>query len=208
MEEFAEYAERFAREHDEPGTLSVRHLQRLAAGRRSAGRPLGPVRPATAHLLERIFGLPVTELLAPPDGTSTTACALTVAVAVVVHGDHVLLVRRRDDRSVDTWQFPAGVVKPGAAPEAVAVQETLAETGVHCTVTDDLGSRLHPITNVVCHYLLCRYVAGEARNADPAENAAVAWLDRTSLADLLPVGQVYPPVLKALGLQGLAGLAR
>ncbi|HEY0692817.1 MAG TPA: hypothetical protein VGD71_27720 [Kribbella sp.] len=66
FEEFAEYAEVFAREHNQPGTLGVRHLQRLAAGHGPGGRPLGTVRPATARLLERIFGVSVDELLAPP----------------------------------------------------------------------------------------------------------------------------------------------
>lgn len=66
FEEFAASAETFAREHNEPGTISVRHLQRLAAGRRSDGRPLGPVQPATARLLEHIFGTNIDELLASP----------------------------------------------------------------------------------------------------------------------------------------------
>lgn len=66
LEEFAEYAEIFAREHNEPGSLGVRHLQRFAAGRGPGGRPLGAVRPATARLLERIFGVSVDDLLAPP----------------------------------------------------------------------------------------------------------------------------------------------
>lgn len=66
FEEFVEYAENFAREHHEPGTLGVRHLQRLAAGQGPGGRPLGPVRPATARLLEHIFAVRVDELLAPP----------------------------------------------------------------------------------------------------------------------------------------------
>ncbi|WP_246110639.1 hypothetical protein [Saccharopolyspora dendranthemae] len=66
LEEFTEYAERFAREHDEPGTLSLRHLQRLITGRGPNGQPLGPVRAVTARLLERIFGLSIDELLSPP----------------------------------------------------------------------------------------------------------------------------------------------
>jgi hypothetical protein len=65
LEEFAEYAEAYAREHGEPGTLGVRHLQRLVAGRGPRGQQLGPVRPATARLLESIFGTSVDELLAP-----------------------------------------------------------------------------------------------------------------------------------------------
>lgn len=66
LEEFAEYAEQFAREHGEPGTIGVRHLQRLVAGRRRPGEPLGRVQPVTARLLERIFGVSVEELLSEP----------------------------------------------------------------------------------------------------------------------------------------------
>ncbi|WP_199435480.1 hypothetical protein [Qaidamihabitans albus] len=66
LQEFADYAERFARQHGEPGTLSLRHLERLVAGRGPNGRPLGSLRPATARLLERIFGMPASELLLPP----------------------------------------------------------------------------------------------------------------------------------------------
>ncbi len=67
FEEFVQYAETFARDHHEPGTLSLRHLQRLVSG-----RPLGTLRPATARLLERIFGEPIAALLAPPPKTATT----------------------------------------------------------------------------------------------------------------------------------------
>jgi hypothetical protein len=66
FEEFVEFAEMFAREHREPGTLGVRHLQRLASGHGPKGRPLGPVKPATARLLEHILGLSVDELLRSP----------------------------------------------------------------------------------------------------------------------------------------------
>lgn len=66
LEEFAEYAEQYAREHGEPGSLGVRHLQRLAAGKGPNGRPLGPVRPATARLLEAIFDMNIDQLLAHP----------------------------------------------------------------------------------------------------------------------------------------------
>ncbi|GGP41984.1 hypothetical protein [Saccharothrix coeruleofusca] len=66
MEEFADYAETFARNHGEVGTLSKRHLHRLATGQRGDGKPLGEVRPATARLLEKIFNLTIEELLAPP----------------------------------------------------------------------------------------------------------------------------------------------
>ncbi|MBB5959632.1 hypothetical protein FHS29_006253 [Saccharothrix tamanrassetensis] len=78
LEEFAEYAETFARERGEPGTLGLRHLQRLAAGRKSSGEPLGPVRQVTARLLESIFEVSIEELLAvpsPDDGLARIATA-------------------------------------------------------------------------------------------------------------------------------------
>jgi tetratricopeptide (TPR) repeat protein len=66
LDEFAEYAERFAREHGEPGTLSLRNLQRLVSGRRDDGTPIRRVHRDTARLLEQILGLRLTELLAHP----------------------------------------------------------------------------------------------------------------------------------------------
>ena len=65
-EEFTAYAEEFAGRNRLPGTLSLRHLLRLVSGRQADGRPLGTPRPATANLLERIFGVPAADLLVPP----------------------------------------------------------------------------------------------------------------------------------------------
>jgi len=127
------------------------------------------------------------------------ARALTVAVAVVRREDSVLLVRRRSEpSSALLWQFPAGVVKPGSDAAVVAVAETLNETGVNAKVVQDLGSRVHPATGVVCRYLLCEYLAGEARNADTLENLAVEWVPVANLARFIPLPDVFPPVLRAL----------
>ncbi|MGZ3147944.1 NUDIX hydrolase [Lentzea chajnantorensis] len=201
-EEFVEFATDFAREHNEPGTLSVRHLLRLVAGVRKDGTPLGPVRPANARLLERIFGLSIAELLSPPQqpDAHTAVHPLRVAIAVVLRGSEVLVVRRRGDDGPAGWQFPAGMVKPGAAPETIAVRETLSETDVHCVVRGGLGTRLHPATQVLCEYVLCDYVAGAAKNVDAFENADVQWVDKSSLVGLIPAERIYQPVLKALDL--------
>lgn len=201
-EEFVEFAMDFAREHNEPGTLSVRHLLRLVAGVRKDGTPLGPVRPANARLLERIFGLPIAELLSPPQRPDAHAAAhpLRVAIAVVLRGSEVLVVRRRGGDDSAGWQFPAGMVKPGAAPETIAVRETLSETDIHCAVRGGLGTRLHPATRVLCDYVLCDYVAGVAKNVDAFENADVMWVDKSSLVGLIPAERIYQPVLKALEL--------
>jgi 8-oxo-dGTP pyrophosphatase MutT (NUDIX family) len=202
FEEFAAYAETYAREHKEPGTLGVRHLQRLVSGRRSDGRPLGPVRPETARLLERIFCMNIDELLAPPQwsaATSRSVQALRVAVAVVVKEDDVLIVcRRGDDANGISWQFPAGIVKPNGQAAVVAVRETFAETGVHCIALDEMGSRVHPVTGVVCDYVLCEYLAGDARNVDVVENVNVTWVDRSELLRFIPAQQIYRPILNRL----------
>ncbi|MER7151242.1 NUDIX hydrolase [Streptomyces lydicus] len=123
--------------------------------------------------------------------------ALRVAIAVVVRGAEVLLVCRRGEDSL-TWQFPAGVVKPGGSASAVAVQETLAETAVHCSVREALGSRVHPVTGVLAEYQLCDFLAGEARNQDAVENLDVAWVPINTLTKFIPTDRIYPPVLAAL----------
>jgi 8-oxo-dGTP pyrophosphatase MutT (NUDIX family) len=134
------------------------------------------------------------------DGGSAVQAALAVAISVVVRDLEVLLVCRRDaEPSGITWQFPAGVVKPGADPATIAVRETLAETGVHCSVLDTLGGRLHPLSKVYCHYFLCRYLAGDLQNLDPVENSAVVWARRAELPQFIPADRIYGPVLDALG---------
>lgn len=135
--------------------------------------------------------------LAQPPDTSTQA--LRVAIAVVLRGTEVLLVQRRDSGALH-WQFPAGVVKPGAEAEAVAVKETRAETGVHCTVRRPLGSRLHPATGVQADYLLCDHLMGEPANLDPAENAEAAFVPVASLTRFISPDRIYRPVLDALGV--------
>jgi 8-oxo-dGTP pyrophosphatase MutT (NUDIX family) len=208
FEEFVAYAETYAREHNEPGTLGVRHLQRLVAGRRSDGRPLGPVRPETARLLEHIFRLSIDELLSAPDWSAGAAGsglgqsqALRVAVAVVVKENEVLVVcRRGEDANGISWQFPAGIVKPNGQSTVVAVRETYAETGVHCVALEQVGSRIHPVTGVLCDYVLCEYLTGDARNADVVENVGVTWVDKAELARFIPKERIYPPVLDLLEL--------
>ena len=144
------------------------------------------------EVVRRRFGL----LIRPPT-VDTQAQALRVAIAVVLRGDDVLLVCRRGDGEL-RWQFPAGMVKPGAAPETVAVQETHGETGVHCTVRLRLGERIHPVTGVIAVYHLCDFLAGEASNLDQLENVDVTWVPRAALTRFIPQAQIFPPILDAL----------
>ena len=136
-------------------------------------------------------------ILTRPAQPAAQAQALRVAIAVIVRAGEVLLVCRRGDDEI-TWQFPAGVVKPGRSADAVAVAETLGETGVRVAVRRRLGSRLHPVTGVLADYLLCDYLAGDAVNADPIENLDVTWVPLSDLGRFIPPERIYPPVLTAL----------
>lgn len=163
--------------------------------------PRAAIQDALDDLLNRAS--PATrERFAELRGTDTATTghmqALRVAIAVVFHGQQVLLVRRRDDAAGIGWQFPAGIIKPGERGEDVAVRETLAETGVHCSVSDRIGSRLHPVTGVMCDYYRCEYLAGEATNCDTVENSGVAWAPRQNLTRFVPRERIFPPVLRAL----------
>lgn len=133
----------------------------------------------------------------PEEPVRAQAQALRVAIAVVQRGNEVLLVCRRGDDDL-SWQFPAGMCKPGAAATSVAVQETHAETGVHCAVREELGTRIHPKTRVLAHYVLCDYLAGEATNLDTVENVDVAWVPLAALTRFIPADRIYPPILSAL----------
>lgn len=189
-EEFAEHLgvsrRTVASWHARPAVVLRAELQRALDTAHE--RAPAPARARFAHQLHHT-----------PTGEAPTGHALTVAVAVVTRPGHVLLVCRRDaETSGLTWQFPAGVVKPGTAPDLAAVRETLAETGVHCTVAEPLGARLHPVTGVRCEYFLCDYLAGDAENLDADENVSVVWAPRAALTRFIPAEHIYPPILDAL----------
>jgi 8-oxo-dGTP diphosphatase len=153
---------------------------------------------ATAAARQR-FALLLAKERAPADSMPPGAQALRVAIAVVIRDGDVLLVCRRDNEAAGiTWQFPAGIIKPGGKAESTTVRETLDETGVHCAVRKFLGNRLHPVTGALCEYFLCEYLAGEATNNDTAENINVMWVPRISVPRFIPVDTIFAPVLAIL----------
>ncbi len=113
LEEFANYAETFALEHGEPGTLSYRHLQRLVSGRNAQGEPIRSVRASTARLLERIFGTPIDELLSqpaereeePPDERKLSETAPAVRQTVQLQPSGAVQVASGHGRSQLTASF-------------------------------------------------------------------------------------------------------
>ena len=176
-----------------PRTISRWHSAPEKSHRSEVQQILDTAYEQAGEAVHRRFAL----LLRPPQARAIEAQALRVAIAVVLRSDEVLLVCRRGDGEL-RWQFPAGMVKPGADASVVAVQETHGETGVHCTIREELGERIHPKTGVTASYFLSDYLAGEAANLDPLENVDVAWVPRSALTRFIPSDQIFPPILNAL----------
>jgi 8-oxo-dGTP diphosphatase len=175
---------------------------RTVAGWHSDGHRVP--RPHAQRLLDRLLAeahpteqARFDELRSAPSAPADAPNGLHAALAIVVKPDHVLLVRRRE-AGANAWQFPAGVVKPETAAEDVAINETLAETGIDCTVRRTVGSRVHPRTGVYCVYLLCDYLTGEPENRDPVENVSVRWVPVADLSTFIPASMIYPPALEAI----------
>lgn len=101
---------------------------------------------------------------------------LAVVIGVVQRDSEILMVRRRVRYRGLSWQFPAGVVKPGEEMQDTVESEVLGETGIRCKVQRYMGARVQEETKVLCHYFYCTYLDGEARNMDEHENSQVAWI--------------------------------
>lgn len=112
------------------------------------------------------------------------------AIAVVIHEDRVLLVRRKKEPDAGRWGFPGGHVDPGETVLAAAVRELAEETSVRAVperfltnldiiVRDDAGAlRYHFLLVAV----LCRYETGTPLADDDVSDAA--WFALSEVAQL------------------------
>lgn len=112
----------------------------------------------------------------------------TVAVAVIVAGGRVLLVRAPAPGGGNCWQFPGQAVEPGQSVEEAAVREASQKTGWAYAARKVLGGRVHPQTGDRLLYVACdvisRTTPGEARGG----SAGVAWSTSSELPRYLPGG--------------------
>ncbi|SCK17770.1 8-oxo-dGTP diphosphatase [Streptomyces sp. WMMB 714] len=115
-----------------------------------------------------------------------------ISAAVVVQGGRVLMVRRRVEEGVLSWQFPAGGTEAGESPEEAAVRETAEETGLTVESVKVLGDRVHPQTGRRMHYTACSVVSGEAHVADADELDMVCWVEHREIPDFVPYGLFGP----------------
>lgn len=118
------------------------------------------------------------------------------AVAVIVWGGRVLVIKRRIPDGSLVWQFPGGKIEKHETPEQAAVREAFEEVGLMVVADREIGSRIHPQTGRRIHYVACaaRSVWGRT---DPREVEDFGWLGLKELAEHIPEG-VWEPVQKYL----------
>lgn len=88
----------------------------------------------------------------------------TRAVAILVKGDEVLLIHRRNSR--EYYVFPGGGVEGGESIEQAVLRELKEETSI---TAETIKLLLHTSNDETENYVyLCRYVSGEPRLDDNA----------------------------------------
>ncbi len=110
---------------------------------------------------------------------------------VIVHGDHVLLVRRATEPLKGEWSVPGGMLELGEKLRDGVRREVLEETGIHI----EPGDVLEVVDSIFrdeqgrtqYHYVLidylCRFVSGEAKaGSDVSE---VRWVQERELAAVM-----------------------
>lgn len=121
-----------------------------------------------------------------------------ISAAIIVDEGRVLMVRRRVGEGDLLWQFPAGAIEEGEAPEEAAVRETVEETGLVVKSDRQIGYlESHPKSGREMFYTACTPVQGEARVADEDELDAVAWVAHSEINEYVPYG-LYGPVQEYL----------
>ena len=110
-------------------------------------------------------------------------------IAVLVRGDEILLVSRKNPPDVGLWGFPGGKMEFGESMEQAAVRELFEETGVRGVAQHvltalnayDHGSQGELRQHFILVAVRCAWQSGEPVAADDAEDAG--WFRLQALTD-------------------------
>ena len=100
----------------------------------------------------------------------------SIAIGIVKHNGHVLMLKRNSNENGLLWGFPATMVKPQEDVSIRIVKETFCETGIRTKFLDEIGVRVHPNTKAIVHYCALAYVSGDVENLDEYENSEAKWI--------------------------------
>ena len=111
-------------------------------------------------------------------------------VAAIVTSDLGVLVGRRNDGR-PPWTFIAGEqdAVQDENPADTAVRETKEETGLRIVAGDEIGRRVHPVTNRLMVYIAAKPALRASLDViaeDTDELAEVRWVSLTEADELLP----------------------
>jgi 8-oxo-dGTP diphosphatase len=113
---------------------------------------------------------------------------IAAAIAVVLRGERLLLVRRSHKPDAGRWGFPGGKIEPGETVIAAALRELAEETGVAADAVEVLTAVdvIRRDSAVLHHYVLiavlCRWRGGDGAPASDAEE--IGWFDLATIATL------------------------
>jgi 8-oxo-dGTP diphosphatase len=120
----------------------------------------------------------------------------TVAAAVIVKDDLVLVQKRADKEPDLEWCFPGGVVEIGEDLETAVVREIMEEAGIVIAPVRILGDKTVGRGDNIFHvvYFLCTYISGEPQVMEPRESEAIEWVSLDKAPTL--VGRDYMPFIR------------
>jgi 8-oxo-dGTP diphosphatase len=126
---------------------------------------------------------------------------------LVIDGDRVLLVKRKNPPAQGEWSIPGGLAHLGETLKEAVAREVLEETGLTVTVGDlvELLERIfHDASGrVKYHYVIadyyCRVTGGNLESGSDALEAA--WAQRKNLAEYGLADITLQVVEKALDYQ-------
>jgi 8-oxo-dGTP diphosphatase len=83
-----------------------------------------------------------------------------IALGIIRHDDHVLMVERRKkelggDNELLNWAFPGGKIEPGETPFNTAEREVYEETGRYVHALSTLDETQHSSFPAYIYYIAC-----------------------------------------------------
>jgi ADP-ribose pyrophosphatase YjhB (NUDIX family) len=120
------------------------------------------------------------------DAATQGRLPIAAAIAVVLRGERLLLVRRSHKPDAGRWGFPGGKIEPGETVVAAALRELDEETGVAADAVEVLTAvdLVRRESEVLHHYVLiavlCRWRHGEGVPASDAHETG--WFDLAAIA--------------------------